>query len=154
MLIDGIDLKSVFSLKPKYHQYDNLLENLSIVLNVDISKKIDINLRQSEMDMIIGWSSLMEKTILDFKQKIDYSEFEPNINYENNLENLENSGNVEWDDSQSYSTFSISKEYEFLNNKSTVGDADFITSYYHIESDRDISLCHRMKFPPIPHHLL
>ena len=81
-IIPGIDLNSVFSLKPKYHQYDNLLSSLSVVFNVDVSKKIDINLKQTELELIVGWSSLIERTLLNFKQRIDYEEFEAKINYD------------------------------------------------------------------------
>jgi hypothetical protein len=137
MLLTGIDINSVLTLKPKYHQYDNLLSCLSIVFNVDISRKIEINLRQSELDLIIGWSSLLERTFKGFKQTIDYDEFEAKINY--NLEGDSNSSELlDWDDNQSYSTISILKEFELVD---PVKESDLkeYTSDNCLESDRQFS---------------
>ena len=103
LILSDIDLNSVFSLKPKYHQYDNLLSSLSVIFNVDLSKRIDINLRYQDLDPLVGWLSLLEKTYVEFKQNIDYSEFDTNTSY-GYKDNEEISDNYEWDDSKSFST--------------------------------------------------
>lgn len=117
MFLTGFDINSVLTLKPKYHQYDNLLSCLSIVFNVEIARKIEINFRQSELDLIIGWVSLLGKTAQGFKQRIDYDEFEAKINYNLEGSDLNSSETcLDWEDNQSYSTISILKEYELADS--------------------------------------
>lgn len=143
MVILSAHLNSVFNLKPKYHQYNNLLSSLSLVLIVDISKKVELNLRQSELELTIGWSSLFIKTFRDYKQKIDYDEFAAKINY-----NLDESGNnsdnseiIDWDDTKSYSSISITKEYELINESEAenTSSRDQVSDYY-VDSDRQFSM--------------
>ena len=142
-IVPGIDLNSVFSLKPKYHQYDNLLSSLSVVFNVDVSKKIDINLKQAELELIVGWSSLIERTLLNFKQRIDYEEFEAKINYDVEEPCEARSGcdeTSDWDDTKSFSSISISKEYDLIAlNELDESDNKETESEVFAESDRLMS---------------
>ena len=62
------------------------------------------------LDLILGWASLVEKVVGDFKQKIDYKEFEAKINYDD-LDGKGEENNAgkdgDWDETRSYSTIRL-----------------------------------------------
>ncbi len=67
----------------------------------------------------------MEKTLRNFKYQIDHDDFEAKIDYEKDMsfdeKNNDNTvgsalENFDFDDTKSYSTISISKEYDLIND--------------------------------------
>ncbi len=108
LLIAGCDVNSVFSLKPMYQQYNNLLSSLSMVFSVDVSKRVEVNVRGEELETLIGWVGLIEKTARGFRQRIDYEEFEARVSYGPDGSEAERSGVEEdWDEARSYSTIRL-----------------------------------------------
>ena len=72
----SFDLSILFTLKPKYNNHNNLLHSLSVVFNLDASKKsIDFYLRPIDLKAFINLLSKLDKTCSKFKYKLDYSEF-------------------------------------------------------------------------------
>ncbi len=83
-LVNNIDLNLLFAIKPKYHQYDNLLSSLAFYLHIDWVKKCDLNLRTSQIDFLILLVSKLLVTINEFGFKIDYSELDTKYNINSN----------------------------------------------------------------------
>jgi len=103
LLIASCDVNSVFNLKPKYQQYNNLLSSLSMIFNVDVSKKAEVNVRVEELELLIGWVCFIEKTARGFRTRIDYDEFDARNGYEDPSE-ADRIDAEEWDEAISYST--------------------------------------------------
>jgi len=118
----SFDLSILFTLKPKYNNHNNLLHSLSVVFNLDASKKsIDFYLRSIDLKTFINLLSKLDKTCSKFKYKLDYSEFEAKINYDTQKEEDEEEATttaskpVDMESvHSSYSTISISKEYDLV----------------------------------------
>jgi hypothetical protein len=115
--VGNSDLNSVFSIKPKYHNHDNLLSSLTAVLAIEIGKKTELYLGKSYLSLIIDIFTVLENTVINFKQKIDYAEFNVKQNQQpndsiNKNNKFENPITTDWDESKSYSQISILKEYD------------------------------------------
>jgi hypothetical protein len=83
-LINNIDLNLLFAVKPKYHQYDNLLSSLAFYLHIDWVKKCDLNLRKSQIGFLILLVSKIVSTLNEFSSRIDYSELDTKYNINSN----------------------------------------------------------------------
>lgn len=75
-LLGNVDINVMFTVKPKYNQYDNLLSSLSIFLNTQFVKKCDIHVRRSQLEFIVMLASRLAAAITNFNYRIDYSEIE------------------------------------------------------------------------------
>ena len=113
-ILTNINFNSLFTVKPMYNHHDNLLSSLSIILNIDIQHKIDINFKNSHLNFIINWLIKSNRLLTNFRYKIDFKEFQPNINYDQINQDFDgnNTANTDWDENKSYSVVSILKEYE------------------------------------------
>jgi hypothetical protein len=79
-LVHNIDLNVLFAVKPKYHQYDNLLSSLGFYLHVDWLKKCDLNVRNSHVEFFMLLVSKLVTTFGDLAFKIDYAELDTKYN--------------------------------------------------------------------------
>lgn len=120
ILIAPVDINMLFTVKPSYNQYDNLLSSLSFVLNIECAKPIEIRVRKTDhTDLIIERARKLVETMRAFESRIDFELFERELKsraaaaaaaaqnnrsraYETTYE----------DDTRSYSTLSIMREYE------------------------------------------
>lgn len=133
-LLSPIDLNTFFTVKPKYHQYDNLLSSLSITLNLDISKKIDLNLEKCDLNLLVNWFSKINESLLNFEFRIDYKQLESINMFDRNQVNRNQVGS-EWDENKSYSTISILKEYDL----SSFDEQDDLEEFYQEEEHCSLS---------------
>ena len=139
--LSSADLNSLFIVKPKYHNHDNLLSGLSFILNIDLSKKIDFNLKKSHLHIIVCWLSIIQQFITNFKYKIDYKEFESNKTKANENEsnpNLDDGTNTDWDETKSYSQVSILKEYDLssFDENENIDDVEYFQDEHFLYKNR------------------
>jgi hypothetical protein len=116
VLLAPVDLNSLFTLKPKYHHYDNLLNSLSIVYNVDIASKVLISVKRSKLELIISYLGITQTALNEFKYCLDLDEFKakrPSNNMNGSHEEPRRVGfGTDWDENKSYSSVSILREYD------------------------------------------
>lgn len=113
-IVSPLDINMIFTLKPSYNQYDNLLSSLSFALSIDCAKPIEIQVRRSHSDLVIELVRNLYSTLSRFESRIDLEQFDHVIKMraaEKNLANRAFETTFE-DDTRSYSTLSIMREYE------------------------------------------
>lgn len=141
LLLTPLDTHMVFSVRPAYNQYDNLLSSLSFVLNIECARLAEIELRKSHADLIIEWCGRISTAARTFESRIDVAQYEEIIKnssaaraatHERKAAALEAfETTFDEDDNRSYSTLSIMKEYDLssldedLENNSTTNEYVF-----------------------------
>ena len=91
--------------------------------------KVEVNLRGSELESLIAWSSLVASVCSGLRHRIDYGEFEANKKPPQEIEETRQ----EFDEVQSHSSISICKEYELVD------DIELIESEHFTLSSDDLS---------------
>lgn len=139
LLLTPLDTHMVFSVRPAYNQYDNLLSSLSFVLNIECARLAEIELRKSHADLIIEWCSRISRAARTFESRIDVAQYEEIIKnssaaratHERRAAREAFETTFDEDDNRSYSTLSIMKEYDLssldedLENNSTTNEYVF-----------------------------
>lgn len=108
-IVDRVDFNSVFMVKPKYHQYDNLLSSLAIILDLEINQKINFNINLDNLKFCLNFIDKLFQCLSDFEFRINYDEIKcasPNTS---------RTRQTSEDDSKSYSSVSILKEYDWVD---------------------------------------
>jgi hypothetical protein len=123
-IVSSFDLKAVFSLRPKYHQYNNLLSSLTVVFNLNIPQSLTVKLVDNQLLMITQWTDVIKLLIMNVSFFIDYAAYEAKEDveqideYDNTNNNNDDLLNDEMsDETKSYSTVSILKEYDLESVK-------------------------------------
>ena len=83
-LVSNLDSNLIFAVKPKYHQYDNLLSSLSFYLSIEMAKNCDLSLRKSQLGFILLLTSKLSATFGDFVYQIDYTDLDMKYNVNSN----------------------------------------------------------------------
>lgn len=120
------DLSSIFSIKPKYHNHDNLLSSLTAILSVDASQKLELNVKRSHLGLLVNLLNVVENSARGFKHKIDYDEFNVKKSDAQKIEEPpSHNNNNDWDENKSYSQVSILKEYDLSSAEGDDANLDF-----------------------------
>ncbi|CAF0864916.1 unnamed protein product, partial [Brachionus calyciflorus] len=121
VLLDKFDFNTIINVKPKYHQYDNLLSSMSIVFNMEINKKIDINLSLDDLKLILDIIKIISESTKNFEFKINYDEIEGLNQFSRERQHSD-------DDTRSYSSISILKEYDWIDTDESKCDFDDLST--------------------------
>lgn len=118
-IVSNVDVNMLFTLKPKYNQYDNLLSSLSFVLNIELPKPIDVHVSQNHLDLMIDWSSRALHLLGSFACSIDFNQFDDHIN--SLVDDSKHLEETTWEENKSHSTTTISimKEHDLSSFEET-----------------------------------
>lgn len=112
VILDRVDFNSVFMVKPKYHQYDNLLSSLTIILDLEINQKIQFNTSLDSLEFILNLVYFFCQCGSDFEYKINYGTIKVSSPDTSNR-----TRQTSEDDAKSYSSISILKEYDWVDSE-------------------------------------
>lgn len=134
VILDRVDFNSVFMVKPKYHQYDNLLSSLAIIFDLEINQKIQFNASLDVLEFILNLIYFICQCGSDFEYKINYEDVKVSSPDTSNR-----TRQMSEDDAKSYSSISILKEYDWVDSEECDMDYEQISTGDISSSESNVS---------------